>query len=106
MEKHSETCDELYECLLRLKTKEDCRLLLSDLCTFNEIEQMAGRVKAARLLLEGHTYSQIISETEISPEKLKTISLTVPVTTPNRGLLSETVTVLPPPLSSQFSCSA
>lgn len=74
MEKHSETCDELYECLLRLKTKEDCRLLLSDLCTFNEIEQMAGRVKAARLLLEGHTYSQIISQTEISSATLSRVS--------------------------------
>ena len=32
---------------------EDCRALLEDLCTRKEVEQMAQRIRAARLLKEG-----------------------------------------------------
>ena len=52
--------DELYELIASLKNKEDCEKLFSDLCTNKEIEQMAQRIKAARLLLEGKTYQQVI----------------------------------------------
>lgn len=66
--------EELYELLLRLKTKEDCELLLSDLCTFKEIEQMAQRAYAAKMFLEGNTYSKITEETDLSSATLSRIS--------------------------------
>lgn len=37
-----ERIDELYEIILRLKTKEDCAMLFADLCTYTEVEQMAA----------------------------------------------------------------
>lgn len=68
------TVDELFELILSLNTVEDCRLLFEDLCTFKEVEQMAQRVKAARLLIEGKTYSQVIEETDISSATLSRVS--------------------------------
>ncbi len=70
----SEMVDELYALIASLETVEDCRLLFDDLCTFKEIEQMAQRLKSAKLLLEGKTYHQVIEETEISSATLSRIS--------------------------------
>ncbi len=70
----NESIEELYDVILSLKTKEDCRKLFDDLCTNKEIEKMAQRVKAARLLMEGNTYTQVIEETDISSATLSRVS--------------------------------
>ncbi|MDE6373723.1 MAG: TrpR-related protein YerC/YecD, partial [Clostridia bacterium] len=57
-----------------VNTVEDCKMLLDDLCTYKEIEQMAQRVYAAKLFLEGRTYNEIIAETDISSTTLSRIS--------------------------------
>lgn len=69
-----EMLNELYEVILSLNTVEDCEILFVDLCTYKEIEQMAQRIKAARLLLEGNTYAQVIEQTEISSATLSRVS--------------------------------
>lgn len=66
--------DELYEILLKLKTKEDCRALLEDLCTYKEVEQMALRAYAAKLFLQNKTYVEIIAETELSSATISRVS--------------------------------
>ena len=70
----NEAIEELYDVILPLKTSQDCKILFNDLCTYKEIEQMAQRVKAARLLLKGKTYTQVISETDISSATLSRVS--------------------------------
>lgn len=67
----------LYEILTKLQTAEDSKALLDDLCTYKEIEQMAQRAYAAKLFLEGKTYSEIISETDISSTTLSRISRSI-----------------------------
>ena len=47
--------DDLYDLIASLKSREECRALFSDMCTNKEIEQMAQRIYAARLLIEGKT---------------------------------------------------
>lgn len=69
--------DELCQIFLRLKTKEDCRALLADLCTGKEVEQMALRAYAAALLMEGKTYVEIIEKTELSSATLSRVSRAV-----------------------------
>ena len=64
----------LYNLILSLNNLEDCKALFDDLCTKKEIEKMAERVQAAQLLLEGKTYSQVISETDISSATLSRVS--------------------------------
>lgn len=66
--------DELFELIASLKTPDDCRALFDDLCTVKEIEQMAQRVRAAKLLMGGKTYNQVIEETDISSATLSRVS--------------------------------
>ena len=65
---------DLYRVLISLESVEDCRALLEDLCTRKEVEQMAQRIRAARLLKEGKTYQQVIAETDISSATLSRVS--------------------------------
>ena len=65
---------ELFELIASIENAEDCRLLFDDLCTVNEIEQMAQRVRAAKLLIDGKTYNQVIEETDISSATLSRVS--------------------------------
>ena len=66
--------ENLYKVLLELKTVKDCEELFADLCTNKEIEQMAGRIKAAKLLEQGKTYNQVIEQTNISSATLSRVS--------------------------------
>ena len=66
--------DELYEVLSSIDNADDMKLLITDLCTNNEIEQMTQRLIAAKLLLSGKTYSQVIEETDISSATLSRVS--------------------------------
>ena len=66
--------NDLYALILSLESPEDCRLLFEDLCTYKEIEQMSLRVRAAKLLIEGKTYNQVMDEVEISSATLSRIS--------------------------------
>lgn len=65
---------QLYEIIAGLDSAEDCRILFEDLCTHKELEKMAERIYAAKLLLDGKTYSQVISETDISSATLSRVS--------------------------------
>ena len=64
----------LYALIAKLETPEDCRALFDDLCTVKEVEKMAERVYAAKLLMEGKTYNQVIAETDISSATLSRVS--------------------------------
>lgn len=65
---------ELYNVILKLKTVEDCQAFFEDVCTYREIEQMAQRVNAAKLLLKGETYENVIGKTDISSATLSRVS--------------------------------
>ncbi len=64
----------LLELLATLDDAEDCRVLLEDLCTAKELENMAERFHAAKLLLEGKTYNQVMEQVEISSATLSRVS--------------------------------
>ena len=66
--------EELYKLFAKIDNAEDFKILLDDLCTFKELEQMAGRVAAAKLFIEGKTYTQVIKETNISSATLSRVS--------------------------------
>jgi TrpR-related protein YerC/YecD len=70
----SEKLVNLFEMILKLESVEECQALFEDLCTRKEIANMAERLYAAQLLLEGKTYNQVISETSISSATLSRIS--------------------------------
>lgn len=66
--------EELYKSILNLKSIEDCKEFFEDLCTYKEVEQMAQRIIAAKLLMQGKTYEEIIKETDISSATLSRVS--------------------------------
>lgn len=65
---------DMYELFASISDPEDFKLLLDDLCTFKEIEQMAGRIAAAKLFMDGKTYTQVIEATNISSATLSRVS--------------------------------
>ena len=69
-----EMITDLYDLIISVNNEEDCRNLFDDLCTNKEVEQMAQRIRAAKLLLEGKTYNQVIEETDISSATLSRVS--------------------------------
>ena len=66
--------EELYEELIKLETVEECESFLSDLCTMKELLSMGQRLKAAKMLLEGKTYNEVIEATDISSATLARVS--------------------------------
>lgn len=64
----------LYKMLASLDSEEEVRMLLEDLCTYKEIEQMAQRLECAEMLLKGQTYAQIGAKTDVSTATLSRIS--------------------------------
>ena len=65
---------DLYQAFVKMDSLEDCALLLEDLCTRKEVEQMAQRLRAVRLLMEGKTYTQVMEQTGISSATLSRVS--------------------------------
>ena len=64
----------LFELIASVDDKEQIRALFDDLCTRKEIDNMAERVFAAKLLLQGNTYSQVMSQADISSATLSRVS--------------------------------
>ena len=65
---------ELYAALVKLQTVEEAERFFDDLCTIKELEAMSQRLRAAKMLLEGKTYHEIVEETEISSATLARVS--------------------------------
>ena len=63
-----------YQLLSHIQTPEDMEALLADLCTRKEVENMAERVFAAKLLLENNTYAQVMEQCSISSATLSRVS--------------------------------
>ena len=70
----SQKIDALFELIASITDPADCKALFQDLCTAKEIENMAERVFAARLLIEGKTYNQIMEVADISSATLSRVS--------------------------------
>lgn len=72
--KNNDKIEALYRLILQLQSVEDCKALFNDLCTEKELEKMAERIYAAKLLLEGKTYNQVIAQADISSATLSRVS--------------------------------
>lgn len=68
------TTDALFDAILSLETREECYNFFEDLCTVKEISDMAQRLEAAKLLLSGNTYDQIVRTVEISTATISRIN--------------------------------
>ena len=64
----------LFRTILSIKDEKECEAFFAGLCPCNELEAMAQRLTAAKLLMAGETYEKIISETDISSATLSRVS--------------------------------
>ena len=87
MEHKDEKIQALLRLIVELDSLEDCQALFDDLCTRKELEKMAERVFAAKLLMEGKTYNQVISQADISSATLSRVSRCVQYGTGYKKLL-------------------
>lgn len=87
MEHKDEKIRALLQLIVGLDNLEDCQALFDDLCTRKELEKMAERVYAAKLLMEGKTYNQVISQADISSATLSRVSRCVQYGTGYKKLL-------------------
>ena len=71
---NDEMAEELFKIIADLETPEDCKLLFEDLCTRKEVENMAQRIYAAKLLKQGETYIQVMEKTGIASATLARVS--------------------------------
>lgn len=69
-----ERLEQLYRLIAEIDDPEDVKALFTDLCTAKEVQNMAERCYAARLLLEGNTYNQVMARADISSATLSRVS--------------------------------
>ena len=72
--RRNETIDALFDAILSLETREECYDFFEDLCTVEEFSDMAQRLEAAKLLLDGSTYEQIVKTVEVSTATISRIN--------------------------------
>lgn len=81
--------DELIQLLAQITDPDALQAFLEDLCTAKELENMAERCYAAKLLLEGKTYNQVMETVEISSATLSRVSRCVQYGRGYKTLLGE-----------------
>ena len=70
----NELTDRLFECILRMKDKEECYRLFEDLCTVHEIQSIAQRLEVARMLDQKKTYIEIAEKTGASTATISRVN--------------------------------
>ena len=71
---HSESVDRLFKTILNLKRIEECYLYFEDICTIEEVLDMAQRLDTAILLDEGVNYQKISSDVGVSTATIGRVS--------------------------------
>lgn len=64
----------LYESLLQLKSVEECRKFMEDLCTVTELKAMGQRIEVAMYLREGMIYQDILKHTGASSATISRVN--------------------------------
>ena len=66
--------DLLYQAMLELRSVEECRQFLQDLCTVSELKAMEQRMEVAMLLDDGLIYSEILERTGASSATISRVN--------------------------------
>ncbi len=71
---HRQEVDELFEAVLKLKSIEDCYKFFEDACTVKEILDIAQRLKAAKMLRSGESYTSVARATGMSTATISRVN--------------------------------
>ena len=64
----------LFKGILTLDTVEDCHHFFSDLCTPFELQEMAQRMQAAKMLKDNYIYTEIAQQTGLSTATISRVN--------------------------------
>ena len=67
-------CEELYDAILTLQTREECMKFFSDLCTVSELAAMEQRYQVASFLRQGMIYNDILERTGASSATISRVN--------------------------------
>ena len=70
----TEQIDLLFEAVLALKDRAECRAFFQDLCTVSELRAMAQRLEVAQLLDQGLIYNDILQRTGASSATISRVN--------------------------------
>ena len=71
---YTEEVRELFEAILTLENTEECRVFFEDVCTVNEIREIAQRLRVAKLLRKKTSYAVINAQTGVSTATISRVS--------------------------------
>ena len=66
--------DFLFQCIVSLKTEEECYNFFGDLCTVDELKAMSQRIAIARMLSTKRVYSDIVAQTGASTATISRVN--------------------------------
>lgn len=64
----------LFEAILALRDREECRAFFQDLCTVAELKALAQRMEVAQLLDQGFIYNDILQRTGASSATISRVN--------------------------------
>ncbi|MBQ8494472.1 MAG: TrpR-like protein, YerC/YecD [Clostridia bacterium] len=70
----NEQTEALMKAILTLETVEECYDFFKDLCTFQELREMAQRFRVATMLHEGNVYETIVKATGASTATISRVN--------------------------------
>jgi len=71
---HNESADRLFDAILSLRDREECRAFFDDICTIKEITDMAQRLDTAFLIDDGVSYQKISERIGVSTATISRVS--------------------------------
>lgn len=74
MENTSDNLNYLIHGLLTLENAEECLHFLEDLCTSSELDEMARRLQAAKMLKDNMIYTEIAQRTGLSTATISRVN--------------------------------
>ena len=66
--------DELFDAVLKLKSKEECRKFFEDVCTIKELQDVTQRLQVAKLLKEKKNYQEVCKLTGASTATISRVN--------------------------------
>ena len=69
-----EKTEYLFRAILSLDNLDECYRFFEDLCTVSEIQEMARRITAARMLDENYIYAEIAKQTGLSTATISRVN--------------------------------
>ncbi len=70
----NDAVDRLFDAVLSLRNKEECRAFFGDLCTVNELASLSQRFAVAVMLKSGKTYLEIADKTGASTATISRVN--------------------------------